>query len=195
MGAYYVSIFNLLEVLNIASNNNDLPINGGIKVPEVMVIGPNGEKMGLKKIEDALTLANYAGLDLVLMSGNATPAVAKIMDYNKYRYEKQKKLKEAQKKQRESNKDLKEYRLSVTIDVGDFETRRKNAQSYLEKGHKIRAFIRFKGRQMARPELGKDVLLKFADSLSEVSIIETEPKMEGRQMSLILAPKKKEGKK
>ncbi|MDE6285181.1 MAG: translation initiation factor IF-3, partial [Bacilli bacterium] len=102
---------------------------------------------------------------------------------------------EAQKKQRESNKDLKEYRLSTTIDVGDFETRRKNAQGYLEKGHKIRAFIRFKGRQMARPELGKDVLLRFADSLSEISVIETEPKMEGRQMSLILAPKNKEGKK
>lgn len=196
MDTLCVSIFNLLEVLNIANNKTeDLPINEGIRVPEVMVIGPNGEKMGLKKIEDALTLANYAGLDLVLMSGNATPAVAKIMDYNKYRYEKQKKQKEAQKKQRESNKDLKEYRLSTTIDVGDFETRRKNAQEYLIKGHKIKAFIRFKGRQMARPELGKDVLLRFAESLSEYSVIEIEPKLEGRQMSVILAPKKGEGKK
>lgn len=190
-----VSIFNYVEVLNIAANNNELPINEGIRVPEVMVIGPNGEKMGLKKIADALTLANYAGLDLVLMSGNATPAVAKIMDYNKYRYEKQKKLKEAQKKQRESNKDLKEYRLSTTIDVGDFETRRKNAKEYLLKGHKIKAFIRFKGRQMARPELGKDVLLRFATSLEDCAIIEVEPKLEGRQMSLILAPNNKEGKK
>ena len=160
-----------------------------------MVIGPNGEKMGLKRIEDALTLANYAGLDLVLMSGNSTPAVVKIMDYNKFKYEKQKKLKETQKKQRESNKELKEYRLSVTIDVGDFETRRRNAQSYLEKGHKIKAFIRFKGRQMARPEQGKDVLLRFADALSEVSVIETEPKLDGRQMAMILAPKNKEWKK
>ncbi len=184
-----------MEVLNIAANSNELPVNEGIRVPEVMVIGPNGEKMGLKKIADALTLANYAGLDLVLMSGNATPAVAKIMDYNKYRYEKQKKLKEAQKKQRESNKDLKEYRLSTTIDVGDFETRRKNAKEYLLKGHKIKAFIRFKGRQMARPELGRDVLLRFADSLAECSSIETEPKLEGRQMSIILAPNNKEGKK
>lgn len=160
-----------------------------------MVIGPNGEKMGLKKIEDALTLANYAGLDLVLMSGNSTPAVVKIMDYNKYRYEKQKKLRETQKKQRESNKEIKEYRLSVTIDVADFETRRRNAQSYLEKGHKIKAFIRFKGRQMARPEMGRDVLLRFADALSEYSTIETEPKQDGRQMSMILAPRNKEGKK
>ena len=155
-----------------------------------MVIGPNGEKMGLKKLEDAKTLANYAGLDLVLMSGNSTPAVAKIMDYNKYRYERQKKLKEAQKKQRESNKDVKEYRLSVTIDVGDFETRKRNAASYLQKGHKIKAFIRFKGRQMAHTELGRDVLLKFAQELSDISVIEVEPKLEGRQMALLLAPKK-----
>ena len=180
---------------NIAKNVDELLTNENIKIPEVMVIGPNGEKMGLKKIEDALTLANYAGLDLVLMSGTSTPAVVKIMDYNKYKYEKQKKLKETQKKQRESNKELKEYRLSVTIDVGDFETRRRNAKDYLEKGHKIKAFIRFKGRQMARPELGRDVLLRFADALSDVSVIETEPKLDGRQMAMILAPKNKEGKK
>lgn len=189
------SFFNWWRCFNIAKNVDELLINENIKIPEVMVIGPNGEKMGLKRIEDALTLANYAGLDLVLMSGNSTPAVVKIMDYNKFKYEKQKKLKETQKKQRESNKELKEYRLSVTIDVGDFETRRRNAQSYLEKGHKIKAFIRFKGRQMARPELGKDVLLRFADALSEVSVIETEPKLDGRQMAMILAPKNKEGKK
>lgn len=180
---------------NIAKNVDELLTNENIKIPEVMVIGPNGEKMGLKRIEDALTLANYAGLDLVLMSGNSTPAVVKIMDYNKFKYEKQKKLKETQKKQRESNKELKEYRLSVTIDVGDFETRRRNAKDYLEKGHKIKAFIRFKGRQMARPELGRDVLLRFADALSDVSVIETEPKLDGRQMAMILAPKNKEGKK
>ena len=187
---HIVSIFNLVEVLKIANRVDELPINDNIKIPELMVIGPNGEKMGLKKLADALMIANYAGLDLVLMSRNSTPAVAKIMDYNKYRYEKQKKLKETQKKQRESNKELKEYRLSVTIDIGDFETRKRNAQSYLEKGHKIKAFIRFKGRQMARPEQGKEVLLKFADALSDCSVIETEPKLDGRQMAMILAPKK-----
>ena len=183
-----------MEVLNIANYNNEQPINDKIKVQEMMVIGPNGEKMGVKKLEDALTLANYAGLDLVLMSENSVPPVAKIMDYNKYRYEKQKKQKEAQKKQREANKELKEYRLSTTIDVGDFETRRKNAQNYLEKGHKIKAFIRFKGRQLARPEDGQKVLLRFAESLVDVAVIESEPKLEGRQMIMILAPKKKEGK-
>lgn len=155
-----------------------------------MVIGPNGEQMGVKNIKDALTLANYAGLDLVLLNESTTPPVGKILDYNKYRYERQKKQKEAQKKARETNKDIKEYRLSVTIDVGDFETRRRNAEEYLKKGHKIKAFIRFKGRQMAHPELGKEVLYKFANSLEDNSIIETEPKLEGRQMFMLLAPKK-----
>ena len=188
---HFLIIWRCFTIANV--KKDDLLINDQIKVNELMVIGPNGEQLGTKALKDALTLASYAGLDLVLMNGNGVPAVAKIMDYNKYRYEKQKKLKESQKKAREANKELKEYRLSVTIDVGDFETRRKNAKEYLEKGHKIRAFIRFKGRQMARPELGRDVLLKFADALSEVSVIETEPKQEGRQIAMILAPKKKEG--
>lgn len=185
-----IYLFNCMEVLIIASNKNELPINEQIRVSELMVIGPNGEQMGVKNIKDALTLANYAGLDLVLLNENSTPPVGKILDYNKYKYEKQKKQKDAQKRAREINKDIKEYRLSVTIDVGDFETRRRNAEDYLKKGHKIKAFIRFKGRQMAHPELGKEVLLKFANSLEEVSTIEVEPKLEGRQMSLLLAPKK-----
>ncbi len=159
-----------------------------------MVIGPNGEKLGMKNLNDALTLASYAGLDLVLMSGTATPAVAKVMDYNKFRYEKQKKLKEQQKKQRETSKEVKEYRLSVTIDVGDFETRRRNAESYLLKGHKIKAFIRFKGRQIAHPELGIDVLMRFAEALSEVADIETKPLIDGRQVYMMLSPKKTERK-
>lgn len=178
-----------MEVLGIAKTD-ELLINEQINVSEMMVIGPNGEKMGVKGLKDALTLSNYAGLDLVLLSDTSTPAVAKIMDYNKYRYEKQKKQKEAQKKQRESNKEVKEYRLSVVIDIGDFNTRKKNAESYLIKGHKIKAFIRFKGRQMAHPELGADVLNRFASELSEVADIETNPKLEGRQMFMILAPKK-----
>ena len=191
LGGYSLSTFLIVwRCFIIANNKNELPINEEIKVAELMVIGPNGEQMGVKNISDALTLANYAGLDLVLMNGNTTPAVGKIMDYNKYKYERQKKLKEAQKKQRETNKDIKEYRLSVTIDVHDFDTRRRNAGEYLQKGHKIKAFIRFKGRQMTHPELGKEVLLKFAEALEEYSVIETEPKMEGRQMYMLLAPKK-----
>ena len=155
-----------------------------------MVIGPNGEKMGIKKLSDALTLAGYAGLDLVLMNQGNGVAVTKIMDYNKVRYDKQKKLKDAQKKQRETSKEIKEYRLSVTIDVGDFETRRRNAENYLKKGHKIKAFIRFKGRQMAHTELGIDVLNRFAEALSEVSTVEQKPQLDGRQAYMLLAPKK-----
>lgn len=156
-----------------------------------MVIGPNGEKMGLRKLQDALTMATYAGLDLVLMSEAAVPPVGKIMDYNKFRYEKQKKLKEQQKHQRESNKNLKEYQLSVNIDIGDFNTRKKNAYDYLDKGHKIKATIRFRGREMAHTELGQEVLLRFANELSEVADIEDKPSLEGRTMSMLLAPKKK----
>lgn len=185
------SFFNVYGgAFTIANNKNDLPINEGIKVSELLVIGPNGEKMGLKNLSDALTLAGYSGLDLVLMSGTAVPAVGKIMDYNKYRYEKQRQQKDALKKQRETNKNLKEYQLSVTIDIGDFNTRVKNALEYLKKGHKIKASLRFKGRQMAHPELGRDVLLKFADALTEVGTIETEPKIEGRHMHMLIAPKK-----
>ena len=146
--------------------------------------------MGTKKLQDALTLANYAGLDLVLMITAPGHAVGKIMDYNRYRYERQKKQKEAMKRQRENNKEIKEYQLSVTIDVHDFETRRKNAASYLVKGHKIKASLRFKGRQMAHTELGRDVLLKFADALSDIADIESAPELVGRNMTMILAPKK-----
>ena len=171
-------------------------INDQIKVREVLVIGPNGEQVGIKSIEDALTLASYAALDLVLISPNANPPVCKVMDYNKFRYEKQKKAKEALKKQKASMSELKEYRLSPVIDVGDFETRKRGALEYLKKGHKIKASLRFKGRQMAHPELGKDVLLRFADALSEYSDIETQPKLEGKSMFMLLAPKKdKEGSK
>lgn len=184
------AFYNVWRCIYIANNKNELPINEQINVPELMVIGPNGEQMGLKRLDDALTLANYAGLDLVLMNAGANPAVAKVMDYNKYKYERQKKLKEAQKKQRETNKEVKEYRLSVTIDVHDFDTRTKNAKDYLEKGHKIKGLVRFKGRQMAHTELGRDVLVKFANALSDYADIETEPKMEGRSMYIILAPKK-----
>ncbi len=174
----------------MARDKNDMLINEQIRVAELMVIGPNGEQMGVKKLADALTLANYAGLDLVLMSGNAVPAVGKIMDYNKYRYEKQKKLKESQKKQRESNKDVKEYQLSPNIDIHDFNTRKKNAYDYLVKGHKIKVTIRFKGRRIDRPELGREVMIRFADELSDVSSIEAQPKLEGRTMIMLLAPKK-----
>lgn len=155
-----------------------------------MVIGPNGEQMGTKKLDDALTIANFAGLDLVLMNPGSDRPVAKIMDYNKYKYEKTKKAKEALKNQRANMREVKEYQLSYKIDVGDFETRRKNAQSYLEKGHKIKVTMRFKGREMAHTENGEEVMLRFAKALSDYSEIESNPKLEGRTMIMMLAPKK-----
>lgn len=165
-------------------------VNEQIRAKEVMVIGPNGEQLGVKPIKDALTLANYAGFDLVLINPNANPQVCKIMDYNKFKYENKKRQKENLKKQRESNLDMKEYRLSVTIDVHDFNTRVNNSRKYLEKGHKIKVSIRFKGREMAHTDLGRDVLLRFADALGEVSIVESKPTLDGRVMVMILAPKK-----
>lgn len=166
------------------------PINENIRCKEMMVIGPNGEQLGIKSKQDALTLANYAGFDLVLMSEGANPPVCKIMDYNKFRYEKKKKNKESLKKQRENIIDIKEFRLSVTIDKHDFDTRVKNARKNLEKGSKIKASIRFKGRQIAHPELARDVLDKFRDALSDISEVEIQPKMEGRNIFMQLTPKK-----
>ncbi len=155
-----------------------------------MVIGPNGEQLGVKPIKDALTLASYAGFDLVLMNPNAKPAVCKIMDYNKYKYESKKKAKENLKKQREANLDLKEYRLSVNIDVHDFDTRVRNASKYLEKGHKVKVQIRFKGRELAHTDLGKEVLLRFARAVEDIADVEKAPVLDGRFMSMILAKKK-----
>lgn len=185
---FLIIIWRCFTIANV--KKDDLLINDQIRVSELMVIGPNGEQLGTKALKDALTLATYAGLDLVLMNAGSDRPVGKIMDYNKYKYEKQKRAKEALKNQRANNKDMKEYQLSVTIDIGDFNTRKKNAESYLIKGHKIKASIRFKGRQMAHTELGRDVLNRFALELSEVSTVEAKPKLEGRTMTMILAPKK-----
>ena len=179
-----------MEVLGIAKDKDNMLINDQIKVPQVLVIGPNGEQVGVKPIGDALTLASYAALDLVLISPNANPPVCKIMDYNKYRYEKQKKQKEALKKQRANMSELKEYRLSPVIDVGDFETKLRNATKYLEKGDRIKLTIRFKGRQLAHTELGVEVLERFADRVKDYADVEQSPKMDGKTMTCVLAPKK-----
>lgn len=178
-----------MEVSGIA-REKQMYINEQIRAREVMVIGPNGEQLGIKSITDARTLASVAGFDLVLISPNANPQVCKIMDYNKFRYENKKKQKENMKKQRESNLELKEYRLSVTIDKHDFDTRVKNSSKYLEKGHKVKVSIRFKGREMAHPELGREVLLRFAESVKDIATIEQQPKMEGRFMTMMLMPNK-----
>lgn len=179
-----------MEVFVIANKEKDLFINEQIRAREVMVIGPNGEQLGIKGIKDALTLSTYAGFDLVLISPNGNPPVCKIMDYNKFKYETKKKAKENLKKQRESSLELKEYRLSVAIDIHDFDTRVNQATKYLEKGHRIKATIRFRGREMAHTELGKDVLIRFANALSSISEVEQKPILDGRNMSMIIMPKK-----
>ena len=182
--------FLFVEVSGIASKSKDLFINEQIRAKEVMVIGPNGEQLGTKALKDALTLASYAGFDLVLINPNGNPPVCKIMDYNKFRYEKKKKTKEQQKKQRETMIDIKEYRLSVTIDVHDFDTRVRNARKSLEKGDKVKASIRFKGRQITHPELARDVLIKFYNELSDIADIELQPKLDGKTMFMQITPKK-----
>ena len=187
---FYICFSYFMEVLGIAKNNDNMLINDQIKAREVLVIGPNGEQVGVKPIQDARTLASYASLDLVLISPNANPPVCKVMDYNKFRYEKQKKEKEALKKQKANMSELKEYRLSPVIDVGDFETKLRNATKYLEKGDRIKLTIRFKGRQMAHTELGKEVLERFADRVKDYADIEQKPKLDGRTMTMLLVPKK-----
>ena len=165
-------------------------INDEIRANEVLVIGPNGEQVGVKKIEDALTLATYASLDLVLLNANDNPPVCKIMDYNKFKYEKKKKQKEALKKQRAARSELKEYRLSPVIDVGDFETKLRNVTKYLQKGDRIKLTIRFKGRQMAHTELGLEVLERFTERLKDLADVQEKPKLDGRVMTMLLVPKK-----
>ncbi len=187
--SFLVFIFVYMEVFDIANNRDNL-INEQIRCKEMMVIGPSGEQLGLKSKKDALTLAGYAGFDLVLMNDRSNPPVCKIMDYNRFKYEKKKKAKEAQKKQRESIVNVKEFRLSVTIDKHDFDTRVNNARKAILRGDKVKGSIRFKGRQIARPELAKEVLMKFEEALSDIAEVEVRPKMEGRVIFMQLTPKK-----
>ncbi len=190
VGTFVLTFLYLMEVFFIANNKGNLLINEQIKASEVLVIGPNGEQVGVKSIKDALTLANYAGLDLVMLNATANPPVCKVIDYNKYRYEKQKKEKEALKKQKATNFEVKEFRLSPVIDIGDFETKVKQVSKYLEKGNKIKVTIRFKGRQLAHTELGKEVLDKFATRIQDIAVVEQPPKLDGRTMIMLLAPNK-----
>ena len=150
--------------------------------------------MGTKKLQDALTLANYAGLDLVLMSSAPGHAVGKIMDYNRYRYERQKKQKEALKKQKSTNAETKEFRLSVKIDVHDFNTKVNQVIKYLEKGHKIKVTVRFRGRELQHTELGREVLDRFVLAVKDYGMIKENPVMENRNMYVMIMPIKKEGK-
>ena len=164
----------------------DTNVNDQIRVKEMMVISETGEKLGVMSKSEALDLADERNLDLVLVAGNATPAVAKFMDYNKFKYDQQRKMREAKKKQKIVT--VKEIRLSPKIDVHDFDTKLKNGRKFLEKGDKLKISIRFRGREMAYTNKGREVILDFAKRCSDLAEIESHPKQEGRTMIMTLTP-------
>ncbi|MDQ0858134.1 translation initiation factor IF-3 [Bacillus sp. V2I10] len=162
-------------------------VNDGIRAREVRLIGANGDQLGIKSRQEALEIAARSNLDLVLVAANAKPPVCRIMDYGKFRFEQQKKDKEARKNQKIIS--IKEVRFSPTIDEHDFNTKLKNARKFLEKGDKVKASIRFKGRAITHKEIGQRVLDRFSKACEDLSTIESHPKMDGRSMFLVLAPK------
>ncbi len=162
-------------------------VNDGIRAREVRLIGANGDQLGIISRQDALEMAQNVNLDLVMVAATAKPPVCRIMDYGKFRFEQQKKDKEARKNQKIIN--IKEVRLSPTIDEHDFDTKLRNAVKFLEKGDKVKASIRFKGRAITHKGIGQKVLDRFAEGCKEVGTIESAPKMDGRSMFLVLAPK------
>ncbi|WP_233881018.1 translation initiation factor IF-3 [Virgibacillus halodenitrificans] len=161
-------------------------VNEKIRAREVRLIDSNGDQLGVKSRQEALEIAQTRNLDLVLVAPNAKPPVCRIMDYGKYRFEQQKKEKEARKKQKVIN--VKEVRFTPGIGEHDYETKLKNARKFLEKGDKVKAAVRFRGRAITHKELGREVLDRMAEDVKDVATIETKPKMEGRNMFMMLAP-------
>ena len=164
------------------------PINEKIRATEMRVIFEK-EQLGIMKKAEALELAASKEMDLVCMDEKANPVVCRIMDYGKYKYEKQRHERESRKKQTVVS--LKEVRLSANIEDHDFNTKLKNARKFLEKGDKVKASVRFRGREIANTKFGHAVLKRFADECEDLADVEAMPKMDGRQMFLTLAPKKK----
>nr|WP_321314800.1 translation initiation factor IF-3 [uncultured Ligilactobacillus sp.] len=162
-------------------------VNDGIRAREVRLISSNGDQLGVKSKREALEIAERENLDLVLVAPKAKPPVAKVMDYGKYRFELQKKQREARKKQKVVN--VKEVRLSPTIDTNDFNIKMKNARKFLAKGDKVKVSIRFKGRAITHKDIGREVLSRFAEETKDVANVESKAKMDGRSMFLMLAPK------
>jgi translation initiation factor IF-3 len=162
-------------------------VNDEIRVKEVRLIGVDGEQLGIKLTREAQQMATDANLDLVNVAPTAKPPVCRIMDYGKYRYELQKKEKEARKNQKIV--DIKEIRLSATIDEHDFQTKLRNAVKFLNDGDKVKASVRFRGREIAHAEIGKKVLDRLAVEVADISSMERAPKLEGRSMIMILTPK------
>lgn len=162
-------------------------VNEGIRARELRLIDQNGEQLGVKSRIDALKIAERANLDLVLVAPQAKPPVGRIMDHGKFKFEQQKKDREVRKNQKVIV--LKEVRLSPTIDEHDYQTKLRNGIKFLEKGDKVKASIRFKGRAITHKEIGQRVLDRFAEDCKEVATVEQRAKMEGRSMFLVLQPK------
>lgn len=182
---YAVRLFYYLEVLFISVK--DIPINEQITFKEVRVIDADGSQLGILPIKDAIEAAYSKDLDLVNVSPNANPPVCKIMDYGKYRFEIAKREKEARKNQKII--ETKEIRLGLSIDKHDFETKGNHAIQFLKSGNKLKVSIRFRGRELGHPEIGLEIMSRFAEYCSEYAVIEKPAKMESRNMLMFLAPK------
>ncbi|MEG2857255.1 MAG: translation initiation factor IF-3 [Clostridia bacterium] len=171
----------------IAGKDNAQAINEDIKDKEVRLVDVDGGQLGIMSSADAQKLANEKNLDLVKIAPQATPPVCKIMDFGKYRFEQQKREKEAKKNQKVV--EIKEIRLSLNIGDHDFETKVGHAKAFLQDGNKVKASIRFRGREMAHASMGNLVMQKFAESLAEIGSVEKMPKLEGRSMQMFISPK------
>ncbi len=165
----------------------ELPINGQIRAKEVQLINDEGEKLGVLSIKEALEKAQEKSLDLVLVAPNANPPVCKIMNYGKYKFEQSKKEKEAKKKQKVL--EVKEIRITPNIEEHDFEFKAKNARKFIESGNKLKITVRFRGREINNSRMGENVLNKFIENLSDIAVVEKRPKLEGKNMFIMLAKK------
>ena len=164
-------------------------INDRIRVPEVRLVGPNGEQVGIVRIEDALRLAEEADLDLVEVAPMARPPVAKLMDYGKFKYESAVKAREARKNQTQTV--IKEMKLRPKIDTHDYETKKGHVVRFLKEGDKVKITIMFRGREQSRPEMGARLLQRLADDVVDLGFVESAPKLDGRNMIMVLGPHKK----
>ncbi|WP_421788682.1 translation initiation factor IF-3 [Hyphobacterium sp.] len=162
-------------------------INEDIRVPRVLLIDEDGEKQGVMPVEAAIEAAQEAGLDLVEVSPNADPPVCKILDYGKLKYQEQKKKAEARKKQK--TQDVKEIKLRPNIDVHDYQVKAKAMTRFFEDGDKVKVTLRFRGREMAHQDRGLEVMNRVKEDFAEIAKVEFEPKLEGRQMTMVLAPR------
>lgn len=179
-----------MEVLAISTK--ELQINEEIRAKEVRIVGENGEQVGVMSTSAALSMAFEKELDLVLIAPTAQPPVCRIMDYGKYRFERDKKEKEAKKKQ--TVVEVKEIQLSCRIDTHDFETKVRHAHRFMEDGNKVRVVVKFKGREMSHLDIGREMLTKFEQACSDVGSADKRPTLEGRFMSMIISPTKQPAK-